>query len=278
MNEDFQTFADRVLVALADEAAADPEALAPDLKDLCERRSIAFNEAWLRELPGHFVDRGWGTAESTMESWRVRIRGNGLERAAELRRSFQVTAVAETSARNPVPIFAPLYGDKAESRFDYLMNQALEEMPTRLKALYLEQAGKGLLESGSTIKQAVRAVEELSERATAAALDAISRATSGQGRRRRRLLTLLDQKSEQFFERVDEYLTQDLKQFRLEGDLMRPLLVEVKRRRLHQVDQYRGGWTAPPPKPFKEKYPLLNHTVTALVSAVIGAAVALLLK
>lgn len=283
MDGNFLSFADRVLVALAEHARSEGPHSAPDLHELCSRCGIPFEEAWIAELPRYLEQQGWATSETTMQSRRARIRGAGLARAAELSQANEADALLE-AATAPVPSSA-LSPDKrlpafqpVAARFTFLFREAADQLPQHLKATYYDHSGKGLLQSGATIKRTAQIANDLCETAVASALEAVSTATTGPGRKRSKLLDNLRSHVEGFFQVSSAYISGDLERFRLEPNLLMPLLQQAKEHRLEQIEQYRAGWTAPAPRSFKDRHPTLHDVLLALVSGLIGAALALLVQ
>jgi hypothetical protein len=275
MENNFVSFADQVLIALADQNSPG-RASPPDLRELCERSGIPYQDTWLMEQPRYLEQQGYGSAESTMKSWRFRIRGAGLARAVMLRRAMEAAALEASPALSeilPLSMDPNRANDPAEKRFDFLIEEASREIPQRLKSLYADLSAKGLLKSGATIKRAVMLTDEMLRGTVDACLQAVSTVTSVPGSKRDYLLNLLYNHIVILLNLTKFHVAGDLSRFGFESDMVLPLLEEVRVQRLSQIEQYRAGWTAPAKKTWKERHPTLHDIALVLVSGGVGVVV-----
>ena len=86
VEQDYITFRDSVIVALADEQ--EPPGLgAIELSELCKRHGIPFHDTWIQTVGADMAQLGWGTDRSTLKGRLFQINGSGLARASEVRKA-----------------------------------------------------------------------------------------------------------------------------------------------------------------------------------------------
>lgn len=157
-------------------------------------------------------------------------------------------------------------------RFEYLFDEATRLLPKSLKALFAEHAAKGRLKAGVTVIRSARIAGDLSKEAVAAALEAVSLATATPGRKRTSLLDDLQIGVESWIAATTDQIATRIAKFGLSRNLLEPLMANVRRERLDDIEQYRGGWTAPPPKPWKDRRPTLHAITLLVVGGLLGLA------
>lgn len=142
-----------------------------------------------------------------------------------------------------------------------------------MKALFAEHSAKGLLASGPTVRRTGRIIDELSERAVDEALQAVARAAPVPGKARLALISELDRQLAAWFDRVEASANDLLAKARVGMNMMRHVAPTIRTDRAAQIEQFRAGWTAPIPKPWRERRPFLYAMLVALGGALIGLAV-----
>jgi hypothetical protein len=155
-----------------------------------------------------------------------------------------------------------------------LFREARRRLSLEIKVITNRNAAKGLLKSGGTIKEIVRAFDETTIVGLRAALDGIAVVSQHAGGRRKRLLQQLQASlADQHAEAV-QIARQAIERIGLGDDFKHaePLIEEAKQRHRETIADFGEGWTAPAGKPWKERHPFFYDGLLLLIGAAIGIA------
>lgn len=162
----------------------------------------------------------------------------------------------------------------AVARNSRVFREARRRLSLEITAITHRNAAKGLLKSGATIKEIVRAFDETTIVGVREALNGIAAVSQHAGRKRRRLLEQLQASlADQHAEAV-RIAQQAIERIGLGDDFKHavPLIEQAKRRQRETIADFGEGWTAPAGKPLKERHPILYDALLLLIGAAVGIA------
>jgi hypothetical protein len=162
----------------------------------------------------------------------------------------------------------------AVARNERVFREARRRLSHEITAITHRNAAKGLLKSGATIKEIVRAFDETTIVGVREALNGIAAVSQHAGRKRKRLLERLQASlTDQHTEAV-QIAREAIERIGLGNDFNHavPLLEQAKQRHRETIADFGEGWTAPAGKPWKERHPILYDVLLLLIGAAIGIA------
>lgn len=163
---------------------------------------------------------------------------------------------------------------RAGARYDRLFREARRRLEVDISAIKARNAPLGLLKSGVTIKQFVRALDEETVVAATEALDGIATVAPQDGKKRSWFLRRLNQCLADHHAEAYKMLSDEIAKIGLAGDFKHaePLIREAHKRHEEKIVDFGEGWTAPAGKDWNDSHPILFALLIAFVSAVLGAA------
>ena len=161
---------------------------------------------------------------------------------------------------------------KAAVRYVRLFAGASREFDQRMRAIVAAQAAKGLLQSGATIRAAVRATSEVTNAALSDALAGIARTTEHAGNKREAMLAQLVESLAAHHAAIEASAAAALTKIGLGNDVHHaaPHFASERARHAELIADFREGWTAPAGKRWNERHPILFVVVTALIGIGLG--------
>ena len=161
---------------------------------------------------------------------------------------------------------------RAALRFNRLFEMASRNFDERMRAIVASQAAKGLLQSGATIRAAVRAASDVTNEAVIEALAGISRATEHVGRKRDAMLDALAEALEVHHVAIKAEVEAALGKVGLGNDVRHadPHFAAEAARHRELVEDFKEGWTAPAGKRWNERHPLLFAITTVIIGIGLG--------
>ncbi|MCU0948341.1 MAG: hypothetical protein MUF47_08840 [Porphyrobacter sp.] len=156
-------------------------------------------------------------------------------------------------------------------RADRLFETACEFARRDAKIILAEHSAKGLLRSGATVTRVVSAFEQRSYVALDEALASVSVRIDHRGCKWRKALGEIDAAIDRHMDRAPD-LIGDYVQVALRKDspVLEALLAAIRSGMHQRLADYREGWTAPPGKPWRERYAVLYAVLLILAGALIG--------
>jgi hypothetical protein len=163
---------------------------------------------------------------------------------------------------------------RAATRYDRLFREARRRLESDIGEIKTRNAALGLLKSGGTLRQFVRALDEETVVAVTEALNGIATVTPRDGNKRSRYLLRLNQRLANHHAEAYKMLSDEIAKIGLAGDFKHaePLMREAHKRHEEKIVDFGEGWTAPTGKDWKDSHPILFALLIAFVSAVLGAA------
>jgi hypothetical protein len=155
-------------------------------------------------------------------------------------------------------------------------------MDSAADAMVSQHAAAGRLQSGATIRAALRIFEESTGRALARSLSEAAKLIEHRGRSWSSAMQGIEQALEDHLKSAPERLS---KARRLADRQNSPSVTraiddhfaEIDARLRSQLAEFRDGWTSPIPKQWKDRHPVLFAGAIASFGALIGAAIKTLL-
>lgn len=162
----------------------------------------------------------------------------------------------------------------ATARHARLFREAERRLELQIKAITHRNAARGLLQSGATIKEIVRVLDESAVLAVTEALDGIAAITEHAGRQRKRLLEQLRTDLAAHHLAVREIAAKAIERIGLGSDFPHalPLIEEAELRHREKIIDFGEGWTAPAGKPWKERHPFFYDGLLLMIGAALGIA------
>jgi hypothetical protein len=150
-------------------------------------------------------------------------------------------------------------------------------MQSAINAMLADHTATGRLQSGATIKAAIRIYEDHTGKILCEILNEVAKVVEGRGREWRRALDGVSVALDGQIDKARELLVSPL---RLADRLKTPSLQSAVDSRLGdaatrlraQLADFRDGWTAPMPKPWKDRRPLAYAVLLLVIGALIGVA------
>ena len=163
---------------------------------------------------------------------------------------------------------------RAAARYDRLFTEARRRLELEISAIENRNAADGLLKSGGTIKQFVRALDTQTEVAVTEALKGIATVAPQEGKKRSWFLMRLNQRLAGHHAEAYKMLSDEIAKIGLAGDFKHAatLMREAHKRHEEKIVDFGEGWTAPAGKDWKDSHPILFALLIAFISAVLGAA------
>jgi hypothetical protein len=162
----------------------------------------------------------------------------------------------------------------AVARNARVFREARRRLSLEITAITHRNAAKGLLKSGATIKEIVRAFDETTIVGVREALNGIAAVSQHAGRKRKRLLAQLQASLADQHAVAVKITRQAIERIGLGNDFKHavPLIEQAKQRHRETVADFGEGWTAPAGKPWKERHPILYDALLLLIGAAVGIA------
>jgi len=153
-----------------------------------------------------------------------------------------------------------------------LFRESRRLLKLETKAITHRNAARGLLKSGGTIKEIVRALDEKTVAALTDALGGIAAITDHAGPKRNRLIDQLQANLVDHQESAKEIVRVAIERIGLGSDFTHALslIEEAQLRHREMIADFGEGWTAPMAKPWKDRHPLLFALMVAVIGAIIG--------
>lgn len=173
-----------------------------------------------------------------------------------------------------MPWFSSRRTSRAEARDARVFREAQRRLELEIRAITHRNAAKGLLKSGATIRQIVRALDETTVMALIEALDGIATVTEHSRRKRNRLLDQLQASLTSHHAQARALAQESIERIGLGNEFKHavPLIEEAEQRHREKIADFEEGWTAPAGKPWKNRRPLLFAILVALIGAAAGVA------
>ena len=165
---------------------------------------------------------------------------------------------------------------RAQSAFD----RSRVSMDGKIEEMMGDHAAKGRLQSGATVKAAVRIFEDHSNRALRQTLDEAAKLIEHRGRAWTDAMDGMSEALDSHLAKAPEHLAKavhvaDHANTPSVAQAFDELLLELGTRLRGQIAEFRQGWTAPLAKKWQERHPLMYAVALLLIGAAVGLAVPL---
>ena len=166
---------------------------------------------------------------------------------------------------------------KFQLRAQSTFARSVKETGTAIDAMIADHAAKGCLQSGATIKVALKLFEEHSSRALDQALAETAKLIEHRQSRWTAAMDGIREALDAHLAAAPSHLT---KARRLADSNNSPSVtgaIETRLSALHgrlhaQLAEFRDGWTAPAPKPWRDRHPLFVKIALLVIAALIALA------
>ena len=174
------------------------------------------------------------------------------------------------------------WGTQSRRRFQQRANDAfrrgVHEMNADIDAMIAEHAAMGRLQSGATIKAAIAIFEKRSSRALNQTLAEAAKLIEHRGWKWRAAMSGIGEALETHIGAAVTILGRPFNLANAPGSpsvwsAAEERLAGVARRLRDQAAEFEQGWTAPTPKPWKDRHALVYAIILLIVGALIGLAV-----
>jgi hypothetical protein len=175
-----------------------------------------------------------------------------------------------------LPFPPPRRADEARfrDRASALFRAREREFQSELNTLVTGQASKGLLQSGGTIRAALRIFEQGSSRALEQVTSEVAKQIEHRGQRWRSALSGVEASLDAHLSRAKQILTWPVALANsADSDSTREAVDEnlerIAEKLRQQLQEFRDGWTSPRPAKWKDRNPIWYAVGMALAGAVI---------
>lgn len=162
------------------------------------------------------------------------------------------------------------FKNRAKAEFQ----RSLMEMDEAIHAVVADHAAKGQLQSGATIKKALRAFEECSSKALDQVLNEAAKLIQHRGRKWQAATNQIRAALDEHLVAAPEHLSVAK---RLAGadagaaaEAVDERLTAIGGRLRYQLDEFADGWTAPVGKTWNERHPVLLRIAMLIIGSVLA--------
>ena len=156
------------------------------------------------------------------------------------------------------------------------------EINAKTEAMVAEHSAAGRLKSGATAIRAVTIFEEESRLALGKSLDEMAKQIEHRGREWNAATAAIGRALESHVGEARAVLERPLQLAGATGGTAAARAIDLRLNEIAeslrgQLNEFHEGWTAPVPKPWKERHPNLDRIIFAVIGAVIAGGVTLAL-